>query len=220
MTTVTAPMSFSAASAAPVAPAPIAGWAPTSHTYTPSALHSGMIRGALDALRGVTETTAGQPLSDAQVATLAPFLANAYDLPTDTVTHDLQATHVYIGGLDGAQPDHAVTIGHAIYVGRPADVDYLTSWDGRGWLAHELGHTMQWRREPGGASDVGHTRRFLVQYGESTAVSLPLGAWRWLHGKLDGKSGGPSLPNALHDAVKMEAEANQHSAEFLAAHPD
>ncbi|MBC7643695.1 MAG: DUF4157 domain-containing protein [Thermoleophilia bacterium] len=201
---------------ASVAPA---GWAPATLTYTPGARRSGMAPGVFDALRGVTEGGNGQPLTDAQVATLAPFLANAYALPAPVVEHDLRDTRIYMGGPAAAQPNWAVTLGHDIYVGRPDDVQHITSWNGRHWLAHELGHTMQWRQAGGGDNDVSHTRHFLASYGAAMPAAVGVGAYRWLRGKLDHDPGGPSFNGAMHDAHRMEVEAERHAREFLAAHP-
>jgi len=186
---VAAPLAPGPEPAAPAAAAPLApaGWAPTSLAYTQGLRRSGMALGVLDALRGVTEQGNGQPLTDTQVATLAPFLANAYALPTPVVEHDLRDTRIYLGGPTGTQPDWAVTLGHDIYVGRPDDVQHLTSWDGRGWLAHELGHTMQWQRNPRAAdNDVSRTRHFLASYGAAIVRdpatggpgAVPVGAYR------------------------------------------
>ncbi len=206
---------------------PISGWEPASCVYTPSVRRSGPIGAAYDAIRGVTEHGDGQPLTDAQVATLAPYLATSYDLPIGTVHADLQSVRIYTGGAASGNGGWAVTMGPDIYVATNGAVDRMMSWEGRRWLAHELGHTMQWRRT-GGDSDVSRTRRFLWTYTARNVVderflpgAVPRGTWTWLRGKL----GHPdpshprqqSLKSAIHDAHSMEAEAQRIALAFRAA---
>lgn len=204
--------------------APISGWEPPTRTYTPSVRRSGPVGAAFDAIRGITEHGDGQPLTDAQVATLAPFLATSYELPIGTVHSDLRAVRIYTGGAASGNGGWAVTMGHDIYVANNGAVDRMMSWEGRRWLAHELGHTMQWRRT-GGDSDVSRTRRFLWTYTARNVLdegfrpgAVPRGTWTWLRAKIghpDPSHGEPSsLKSAIHDAHSMEDQAQRIAIAF------
>lgn len=195
----------------------------------PSARRDGLLRGGLDAYRGVSELGTGQPLTGPQVARLAPFLASTFRLPEPTVRGDLEAVRIYTRGLAANQTRTAVTVGPDMYVPGADDLRRITSWEGRGWLAHELGHTMQWRRTdpqgiPGAAGDLERTRRFLKADLVGFAVDdhlrpggIPRGIAHWVRARLDHAPGGPpppTLAGAIHDAHHLEAEAERAARAF------
>jgi hypothetical protein len=212
----------------PVASAqePIAGWAPTSIVDVPSHRRVGAIKCSFDALRGVTELGNGQPLTDVQVSTLAPFLSKSYDLPEAVVRTDLANTRVYIGG-PATKPGWAFTMGTDLYVPGHRELERLLSWDGRRWLSHELGHTMQWRKLDA-PNNLARTRRDYLQYagqffrdpgpGHGAIVD---GIKRWVDERRNPRPELPKQPfgNALHDAHPREIEAEKYARIFAGMPP-
>lgn len=209
----------------PAAPSP-AGWAPKAIALVPSSRRSGLVGAAWDAARGVNEPGAGQALTDAQVGALAPFLASSFELPVATVEADLRATRLYTGG-PATRPWWATTIGRDIYVPGRSEMQRILSWEGRRWLAHELGHTMQWRRAESGDGadrDLARTRRMLAGYAAATVLdnrlgpgAVPRGVGAWVGSRLRRDPAAPKLGDAIHDAHWMEREAERHAADFESA---
>jgi hypothetical protein len=202
---------------AALAPEP-AGWSPGAVAPAPSTRAAGLLRGGIDAWLGHGERAAGVPLTSVQVALLAPVLAGAAHVAEAVVRGDLANVRIQVGGLAAGNGNVATTVGTNVYVSDAAYATQILSWAGRGWLAHELGHTMQWRRL--GGSD----RHFLDAY---------VGAFAWHDGspKRGGffqaaaealrrhRAGDPigNLGALLHDTHPYEVEADAISAAFRAA---
>lgn len=206
---------------------PVPGWAPSAPQHVASSRRSSTLGASWDAIRGVAERGDGQPLTDAQVATIAPFLATAFGLPAQIVHDDLRGVRIYTGGAAAGNGGWAVTIGRDIYVADGRGVDRITSWEGRRWLVHELGHTMQWRATDKD-SDRARNRAFLWSYVAENVVdpgvrpgAVPRGLWQWVKsrvGKPDPEQPEPrSIKSAIHDAHRMERQAEQVARAFVDA---
>jgi hypothetical protein len=206
-----------------------AGWSPGAVAPALSSRGHGLLRGALDAWRGVPETSLGAALTQVQVDTLAPFLAGQLGMVEAGVRRDLAQVRIQTGGLAYDVPDMATTVGPNIYV---ADASYATrmlSWGGRAWLAHELVHTMQWRRigdALGLTSDAARDRAFLNRYVGSFAShdgriregGFVQAARELLRRHRDGTPMG-KVGDVVHDTHPMEREAIKVAATFAASHP-
>lgn len=193
----------------------IPGWEPHDLVTVRSARGPGLLEAALDAVAGHNETGTGQPLTAAQQETLAPFLATQWKLPADVVRADLDAVRLYLGGASDRK-GVAVTIGTDLYVHDESDLRSIMRWDKRRWLAHELGHTMQWRRA-GSGGDLERTRAFLRRYALGAASSLPEGVLAWIRARRQDQPESIPLADALHDAHPMEREADLSARAFLRA---
>lgn len=187
------------------------GWSPKlPDVVAPSSRPGGLLRGGFAAWRGVPERAGGVPLSGVQVAWLAPLLAAAASMPEQAVRADLGLVRIQVGGLAAGAGNVATTIGPNVYVSDAAHAARMLSWAGRGWLAHELGHTLQWRRAGG------HDRAFLEQYVGAYARhdgSFRAGGFAQALGELvrRRRAGEPigSLPDLVHDTHPMEREAER-----------
>lgn len=204
-----------------------AGWTPARLTVVPSTRRAGTIGAVYDAVRGVNERGDGQALTDVQVAVLAPFLARSFSLPDAVVRADLGLVRIYSGGASTGRGGWAVTLGRDLYVADGTALARMMSWDGRRWLAHELAHTMQWRRADA-SSDLQRTRQFMWGYVAATMIdpnggagAVPRGTWRWVTHLLGrGAPGVPaprSLMDAIHDAHAHEVEAERVAQDFRSA---
>ncbi len=202
-----------------------AGWSPGPVTPSTSTRAPGLLRGGLDAWRGVPERSAGVPLTAVQVAMLAPYLASSMQLPDATVRSDLERVRVHVGGLAHEAGNMATTIGTNIYVSDAARATRMLSWGGRRWLVHELGHTMQWRRSASPeASDAQRDRTFLNEYvGAYVAHDGRLGAGGFAEALREWRrrreSGTPigNVGDLLHDTHPMEREAERVAVAFSRA---
>lgn len=197
-----------------------AGWAPDVVTVVPARRRPGIAAGTLDAVRGVVETGAGQPLSPLQRQMLAPFLAGAFGVPQDQARADLDAVRLYVGGPAAGRPGWAAQVDHSIYVAGERELTRILSWPGRRWLAHELGHVMQWRAGSDG-SDLDRTRHGVAAYTAGMALdprlrpgAIPRGLWNWAAARVRGDARPPSLFGAVHDAHHIEREAERHAVAF------
>jgi hypothetical protein len=204
-----------------------AGWSPGAVAPSTSTRAAGLLRGGLDAWRGTPERSVGVGLTDAQVATLAPFLAQQSKLGEDVVRGDLQRVRVHVGGLAAGAGGTATTIGPNIYVSDAARATRMLSWGGRTWLAHELVHTMQWRQTGGaGATDAQRDRAFLNRYigkfvmdeGKLTKGGLVQAFREWRKHQHEpavtqvAKLAG--IGDIIHDAHPMEREASRIAEAF------
>lgn len=203
------------------------GWSPGTVTPSTSTRAPGLLRGGLDAWRGIPERSAGVPLTAVQVAMLAPYLADAVQLPGDVVRGDLERVRVQVGGLAHDAGNMATTVGLNIYVSDAARATRMLSWEGRRWLVHELGHTMQWRRSASpAASDARRDRTFLNEYvgafvahdGELGAGGFAEAVREWSRRRSSGTPVG-KVGDLLHDTHPMEREAERVAVAFVAAHP-
>jgi len=188
------------------------GWKPEQIVAVPARRHGSSLRGMWDALRGVEELGNGQPLSPVQVRTLGAFLADEWHAPAAQTLADLEQVRFYVGGPAARRPFLATQVDHAVYVGSPQGLDRILDWEGRRWLVHELGHVMQWRRADA-ETQLGKTRRSTAEYVVGSAIAVPTGAARWLHGKFRGSA--QTLRDAIHDAHPMERETEEHAQSFL-----
>lgn len=202
-----------------------AGWSPGAVAPSTSTRAPGLLRGGLDAWRGIPERSAGVPLTAVQVAQLAPYLAQAMQLNGDVVRRDLELVRVHVGGLAHDAGNVATTIGHHIYVSDAARATRMLSWSGRRWLVHELGHTMQWRRSASpAATDAQRDRTFLNEYvGAFVAHDGSLGAGGFAEAVREWRrrreSGAPvgKVGDLLHDTHPMEREAERVAVAFATA---
>jgi hypothetical protein len=202
-----------------------AGWSPGAVAPSTSTRAPGLLRGGLDAWRGVPERSAGVPLTSVQVGTLAPFLAQQMQLPGDVVRGDLERVRVHVGGLAHDAGGMATTIGLNIYVSDAARATHMLSWAGRRWLVHELGHTMQWRRSASpAATDAQRDRTFLNEYvGAYVAHDGRIGGGgfaeairEWRRRRETGTPVG-NVGDLLHDTHPMEREAERVAVAFSRA---
>ncbi|MCW2972957.1 MAG: hypothetical protein JWN72_1230 [Thermoleophilia bacterium] len=203
------------------------GWSPDAVDPTPSTRGHGLLLGALSAWRGVPEAAAGAALTQVQVDAFAPFLSTRLGLDAAQVRADLERVRVQVGGLADGVPNMATTVGPNIYVADAGFATRMLSWGGRNWLAHELVHTMQWRRLGAGLpTDAQRDRRFLNHYvGNFVAKdgSVSNGGFAQALGELlrrrrdDVPVGG--FGDLLHDTHPLEREAILVAADFAAAHP-
>ncbi len=205
---------------------PVRGWTPTDVTAWESVRRSSVL-GTLDAARGVREEHPGQALSDAQRAVLGGFLSREYGLPEETVARDLERVRMYVGGPGGGGGFGGIALGHEIYLANEQTLERILSWQGRRFLAHELGHVMQWRasrdgEEPG--DDLRRTRRFLGNYVAGFVVddrwrpgAVPRGMTRWVAARLPGtERDRRPLMREIHGAHHMEVRAEQVAQRFRA----
>lgn len=210
-----------------VAPAGPAGWTPATVAVVPSTRKPGMLPAVIDAYKGVNELGNGQALSAVQVAKLAPFLASAYKQPEAVVAADLLGVRLYTGGAAAGQPNMAITVGRDIYVEGASEVERIMSWGYRGWLTHELGHTMQWRSVPDrdARTEVGRMRANIHNYAGALVVGKPwwgpgaieLGVGKWVHENINPFNKNKShisLSNAVHDSNRFEIEAEVNAQGF------
>lgn len=212
-----------ASSAAPV------GWSPAVVAPGSSTRGAGLLRAGFDAWRGVPELSRGVALTDVQVALLAPFLAAEQRLDAARAAEDLRAVRIHVGGAAHGAGGVATTIGRNIYVSDSAHAIRLLSWPGRAWLAHELAHTMQWRRvgeRTVTQTDADRDRAFLESYvgafvTEEGRVDRGGFAQAWVELVRRHRAGEPigSLPDLVHDAHPMEREAARVAGAFRTAHP-
>jgi hypothetical protein len=206
--------------------APVGGWTPTiGPDLAVSSRSPGLVRGAFDAWRGVPETARGIALSDAMVGALTPFLAAQAGIAPSVVGDDLRSVRIVVGGPAAGAGNTATTIGHAIYVSDAARAARMLSWEGRRWLAHELVHTMQWRRSaPAAATTAARDRAFLNCYvgqfvaheGDPRKGALLEALRTWLRERDAHASGAgaSSIADAVHDAHPMEREAERIAVAF------
>jgi hypothetical protein len=216
------------AEGAPIAAAP-AGWSPGAVSPSTSTRAPGLVRGGLDAWMGRPERSAGVPLTSVQVTMLAPFLAREAKLDESVVLEDLRAVRVHVGGLAHDAGNTATTIGPHIYVSDAARATRILSWEGRRWLVHELGHTMQWRRTGASqASDAARDRTFLnhyigafASYDGSVKQGGLVNAFREWQRRRDAGEPTPAkqIPDLLHDFHPMEQEAERIAVAFRDANP-
>ncbi len=201
------------------------GWSPGAVAPSTSTRAAGLIRGGLDAWRGVPERSVGVPLTAVQVALLAPFLAQAMQLAGDVVRSDLERVRVQVGGLAHDAGNMATTIGLNIYVSDAARATRMLSWEGRRWLAHELVHTMQWRRSASpGATDAQRDRTFLNEYvgayvahdGRFGNGGLVEAVREWKRRRDSGQPVG-NVGELIHDTHPMEREAERIAVAFRAS---
>lgn len=214
-----------AAAAAPAAPiGQPKGWSPGEVAPATSSRAGGLIRGGIDAWRGVPERSTGIGLTDAMVATLAPFLAEQMGLSENLVRSDLHRTRLLVGGLAKDAGGTATTIGHAIYVSDAARATRMLGWSGRTWLVHELAHTVQWRKAaPAEATIAQRDRAFLNQYlgkyvshdGSISRGGLAA-ALRELLRRRDPKVEADGIGEVIHDTHPMEVEAAKVASAFRA----
>lgn len=204
-----------------------AGWSPGAVAPAESTRGKGLIAGAWSAWRGVPEAAAGAALTQLQVDTFAPFFAGRLGLDPATVRSDLEQVRVQVGGLAYHVPNMATTVGHNIYVADAGFATQMLSWSGRNWLAHELVHTMQWRRFGSDlATDAARDRRFLnhyvgnyvAQHGTPTKGGFAQAFAEYLRRRRDDQPTGP-LGDLFHDTHPLEHEAIVVAGEFAAAHP-
>lgn len=202
-----------------------AGWSPGAVAPSTSTRAAGLLRGGLDAWMGRPERSVGVPLTAVQVAVLAPFLARAAALDERAVEHDLRGVRVHVGGLAHDAGNVATTVGRNIYVSDARYATHLLSWAGRGWLVHELAHTLQWRRSgPDQASDAARDRAFLAAYlrayvasdGSVAGGGLVQALQEWRRRRDAGEPVG-SIPDLVHDAHPMEREAARIADSFRTA---
>jgi hypothetical protein len=204
-----------------------AGWSPGPVAPSTSTRAGGLLRGGIDAWRGTPERSVGVGLTDAQVATLAPFLSQQMQLEERVVRGDLDRVRVHVGGLAKDAGNVATTIGTDIYVSDAARATRLLDWSGRTWLAHELVHTMQWRQlDRPGMTDAQRDRTFLNRYvsrfvadeGAIGKGGLATALRQWLDNR---KSNGPKpgMGDLLHDAHPMEREAIRVATAFKTLAP-
>jgi hypothetical protein len=204
-----------------------AGWSPGAVSPSTSTRAAGLLRGGLDAWRGGPERSIGVGLTDAQIATLAPFLAQQVRLDEGVVRGDLQRVRVHVGGLAHEAGGTATTIGPNIYVSDAARATRMLSWGGRTWLAHELVHTMQWRQSAApGDDDAGRDRAFLNRYvgrfvadeGKLTEGGLVQAMHAWIKHRREHDTPGHHHPDGIgeliHDAHPMEREAARIATAF------
>jgi hypothetical protein len=154
---------------------------------------------------------------------LAPFLAHATQLPGSVVRADLERVRVHVGGLAHDAGNMATTIGLNIYVSDAARATRMLSWAGRRWLAHELVHTMQWRRSASpDATDAQRDRTFLNQYlgsyvvhdGKLSAGGFVEAAKEWKRRRDAGVPvGRPG--DLIHDTHPMERAAERIALAFI-----
>ncbi|MCW2927958.1 MAG: hypothetical protein JWM86_1926 [Thermoleophilia bacterium] len=188
-----------------------AGWAPQlPPQLAPSTRPSGLLRGGLAAWRGIPELAAGIALSGVQVALLAPLLAAAASMSEAAVRADLEQVRVQVGGLAAGAGNVATTIGHHVYVSDAARAAQMLSWSSRGWLAHELGHTLQWRRA--GGSDRTFLNRYVGAYARHDG-SFGAGGFAQAFAELvrRRRAGEPVGPvgDLIHDTHPMERDAER-----------
>lgn len=191
------------------------GWSPGPVAPSTSTRAGGLLRGGFDAWRGTPEQSVGVGLTDAQIATLAPFLSSSMQLEEGVVRGDLGRVRMHVGGLAKNAGNVATTIGPNIYVSDAARATQMLGWSGRTWLAHELVHTMQWRQlDRPGMTDAQRDRAFLNRYvsrfvadeGSIDKGGLATALQQWLaNRKADGPH--PGMGDLLHDAHPMEHEA-------------
>ncbi|MCW2949705.1 MAG: hypothetical protein JWN41_718 [Thermoleophilia bacterium] len=202
------------------------GWSPGSVDPAPSSRARGLVRGALDAWRGVRELSLGAALTATQISTLAPFLAGRLALDEQVVRGDLDRVRVQVGGLAYNAPNMATTVGLNIYVADASTAARILSWPGRNWLVHELTHTMQWRRGSTGlVTDAARDRRFLDHYlgafiahdGKLSDGGLVRAARELARRHRDGDPTGP-LGDVVHDTHPMENEAIEVARDFARAY--
>lgn len=183
-----------------------------------------MLPALWDAWRGVPESGGGQSLTGVQILTLAPVLAAGFRLSPIEVVHDLRSVRAYVGGPAARTPGNAVTIGTNVYLHDARDVDRIFSFDHRRWLAHELGHTMQWRSQsPAKIGVLGkRDRAFMLDYGTKMLPgpghgvgALIDGTVSWIRSRLPGSSRPKaSWTDSVHDANTMEQQAERIARRF------
>lgn len=218
-------MQIALAAAPPRSSAPPVGWSPGTVAPSTSTRTPGLLRGGLDAWRGVAEKSVGVALTGVQVAKLAPYLSSAFDLPVNVVRGDLRGVRVHVGGLAHEAGNVATTIGPDIYVSDASWATRMLSWSGRKWLVHELGHTMQWRKSaPTTATDAQRDRAFLNTYvgsfvkhnGKLSEGGFVEAIKEWKRRRDTGKPGGKP-GDLLHDTHPMERQAERVAIGFDAA---
>lgn len=219
------PMQIAPLPAPATTPAPIEqpkGWSPGAVSPSTSTRAGGLVRGGIDAWRGVPERSVGVGLTDAMVDTLGPFLAGQMGLSESIVRSDLHRTRVHVGGLAKDAGGTATTIGHAIYVSDARRATRMLGWTGRTWLVHELAHTMQWRRSAassatGAQRDQAFLNRYLAKYvshdGSITKGGLAM-ALRELLSRRDPKVEADGIGEVIHDTHPMEVEAARVAIAF------
>ncbi len=174
------------------------------------------------AWRGCAETADGAPLTSVQLNSLAPFLAQRLNIAEAIVRGDLSRVRVLTGGPAAGTRNMATTIGTNIYVSDAACAVTMLSWDGRLWLAHELTHTMQWRRAALDATtDAKRDRAFLNQYvgkfvsddGSIGKGGLATAFKAWLQSRREPRNP-VTIGDLIHDSHPLEREAAQVALAF------
>jgi hypothetical protein len=204
---------------------PPAGWSPPSISTAVSTRPAGLVSGGLAAWRGIPETAVGTLLTPAQVDLLASPLASHFSLPIDLVRGTLARTQIVLGGLAAGAGNVATTIGTSVYVSESKWATHIMSWAGRGWLAHELAHTMQWlsigrSHTANAARDRAFLNRYLSRFAHDDGdlrrgalVRAALDAWR--DRRTSGKK--PGVGDRIHDSHPMEIDASRVASAFVAA---
>lgn len=198
------------------------GWSPPVVAPGRSTRSPGLVATALDAWRGVPERGHGTALTPTQVSLLSAALGAAMLVPVEVVARDLEQVRVLVGGAAHGAGQVATTIGTSIYVSDAARAAHMLSWQGRRWLAHELAHTIQWRRAASPAA--GSARRdrvFLERYlgayvrhdGSVTQGGIAQAVREWQRRREAGEPvGRPG--DLLHDTHPMEQEAERVAVAF------
>jgi len=203
-----------------------ATWMPGVFKPDTATRAGGLLKGGLDVYRGKAERAHGVALTSTQINAIAPFLAAETRLDPVVVRRDLTAVRIQVGGLAKGAGGTATTIGPNIYVSDAARAARILSWEGRGWLVHELTHTMQWRRvgvaqaADGAARDKAFLNKYLGGFvhkdGDLGAGAIAR-ALTALVRKWGGNAHDESVAEDLHDQHPMELEAAQVAAKFRGA---
>jgi hypothetical protein len=163
------------------------------------------------------------------VDTIAPFLAREGHVDPALVLEDLRHVRIHVGGLAANAGWTATTVGPNIYVSAAEQATHILSWEGRRWLVHELGHTMQWRRTGlDQASDGARDRAFLNAYlgafathdGSVRRGGLVQAFQEWQRRRDAGEpTPAKKIPDLLHDFHPLEQEAERIAVAFRDANP-
>jgi hypothetical protein len=202
-------------------PAP-AGWAPPTLNAVTSRFGSDRTAALVGLWRGVREPGPGQALSAAMVSTLGPYLAAAYGQPVAAVTGALEGVSIYLGGPASGSGFAAVVHSNRVYVPDAGWLRYITSWDGRALLAHELGHIVQ-RLLPDdrvtkllGGGELGRDRAAVVNYAINLPGAYGAAAKAWIGARLPGSSGDrkTAFQTLVHDLHALENQAERVAIAF------
>ncbi|MCW2927720.1 MAG: hypothetical protein JWM86_1688, partial [Thermoleophilia bacterium] len=152
------------AAADPLRPTAADGWSPDRVVAVHSRNTGGFIGSAVNFALGGIDEAPGQRLSRGQVDRLAPFYATQFGLDETYVRGELAKVYLYVGG-PSTTAQQAMTIGHHVYVPDEKSLRHIMEPSGRGWLAHELAHTMQFLAYQGGSPHA-----FLADYFNSMVI--------------------------------------------------
>jgi hypothetical protein len=183
-------------------------WKPDPITADESSLHSGLIRGTIDALRGVKEAKPGQGLSIAQQDWTAPFLSKAMGVDEEKIRGDLDSVRLYTGG-PGAKRDNPTTVGTNIYTKAPEELAGMLEFERAPLLVRELAHVAQ--RENAILKVVpflhDSDRALAAQKVLAGPAAAVAGAIMWLNAKLHGDKD-LTLRESIRSVKPLEAEAD------------